>query len=89
MEKASFPVSQLCRVLDVTPSGYYAWVKRPASARTQRDQRLKVLVRASFDTSKQRYGSPRIHRDLVEQDEPVSRKRVIPTDSATRDSQSS
>jgi putative transposase len=77
VEKASFRVSQLCRVLDVTPSGYYAWVKRPASARTQRDQRLKVLVRASFDASKQRYGSPRIHRDLVEQDEPVSRKRVI------------
>jgi len=36
-----------------------------------------VLVRASFDASKQRYGSPRIHRDLVEQEEPVSRKRVI------------
>ena len=77
VEKASFRVSQLCRVLDVTPSGYYAWVKRPASARAQRDRRLKVLVRASFDGSKQRYGSPRIHRDLVEQDEPVSRKRVI------------
>lgn len=77
VEKASFRVSQLCRVLDVTPGGYYAWVKRPASARAQRDRRLKVLVRASFDASKQRYGSPRIHRDLVEQDEPVSRKRVI------------
>ena len=40
-------------------------------------RRLTVLVRASFEASKQRYGSPRIHRDLVEQDEPVSRKRVI------------
>ena len=38
---------------------------------------LKVLVRASFDASKQRYGSPRIHEDLLEQDERVSRKRVI------------
>lgn len=76
-EKASFRVSQLCRVLAVAPSGYYAWVRRPASARAQRDRRLKVLVRASFDASRQRYGSPRIHRDLVEQDEPVSRKRVI------------
>jgi transposase InsO family protein len=35
------------------------------------------LVRASFDASKQRYGSPRIHRDLIEWQEPVSRKRVI------------
>ena len=36
-----------------------------------------MLVRASFDASKQRYGSPRIHEDLIEQEEPVSRKRVI------------
>jgi putative transposase len=36
-----------------------------------------VLVRASFDASRQRYGSPRIHEDLIEQDERVSRKRVI------------
>ena len=41
------------------------------------DRRLKVLVRASFEESKQRYGSPRIHRDLLEQQERVSRKRVI------------
>jgi putative transposase len=34
-------------------------------------------VRASFDASKQRYGSPRIHEDLIEQQERVSRKRVI------------
>lgn len=52
-------------------------MRRPASTRAERDRRLKVLVRASFEASKQRYGSPRIHRDLVEQDEPVSRKRVI------------
>ncbi len=76
-EKATFRISQLCRALEVAPSGYYAWVDRPESARAQRDRRLKVLVRASFDASKQRYGSPRIYEDLVELDEPVSRKRVI------------
>jgi putative transposase len=76
-EKATFRISQLCRALAVAPSGYYAWVRRPASARAERDRRLKVLVRASYEASKQRYGSPRIHRDLVEQDESVSRKRVI------------
>jgi transposase InsO family protein len=43
----------------------------------QRDRRLTALVRASFDASKQRYGSPRIHEDLREQRERVSRKRVI------------
>jgi len=76
-EKASFRVSELCRALDVTPSGYYAWCRRPESPRAQRDRQLKVLVRASFGASKQRYGSPRIHEDLIEQDERVSRKRVI------------
>ena len=38
---------------------------------------MKVLVQASVDASKQRYGSPRIHEDLIEQDEQVSRKRVV------------
>ncbi len=38
---------------------------------------MKVLVRASFEASRQRYGSPRIHEDLIEQNEQVSRKRVI------------
>jgi putative transposase len=76
-EKASFRVSELCRALAVSPSGFYAWSRRPPSAHTQRDQRLRVLIRASFEASKHRYGSPRIHRDLLEEGEAVSRKRVI------------
>jgi len=76
-EKASFKVSDLCRVLAVSPSGFYAWSQRPESARTRRDHQVRVLVRASFHESRQRYGSPRIHRDLLEQDVRVSRKRVI------------
>jgi putative transposase len=39
-EKAHFRVSQLCRALDVTPSGFYAWCRRPESAHAQRDRRL-------------------------------------------------
>jgi putative transposase len=76
-EKAHYPVHKLCRWLAVTPSGFYAWCTRPESARAARDRALTVLVRASFDASKQRYGSPRIHEDLLEQHERVSRKRVI------------
>jgi transposase InsO family protein len=76
-EKAIYPLAQLCRWLDVTPSGFYAWQVRPESTHAREDRRLKVLVRASFEASKQRYGSPRIHEDLIEQDEHVSRKRVI------------
>jgi putative transposase len=76
-EKASHSLSLLCQCLRVTRSGFYAWRRRPESVRAQRDRRLKVLVHASFDASKQRYGSPRIHRDLREQQEHVSRKRVV------------
>ena len=76
-EKAHYPVRKLCAWLAVTPSGFYAWCQRPESARARRDRHLKVLVQASFDASKQRYGSPRIHEDLLEQQERVSRKRVI------------
>ncbi|MFH0908261.1 MAG: IS3 family transposase [bacterium] len=76
-EKALFTIRQLCRALDVAPSGFYAWRRRPESAHAQRDRRLRVLVRTSFDESKHRYGSPRIHEDLREQDLRVSRKRVI------------
>ena len=76
-EKAHHALSRLCRCLRVTRSGFYAWRGRPESAHAKRDRQLKVLVRASFDASKERYGSPRIHRDLIEWHEPVSRKRVI------------
>src|SRR5207237_9148306 len=67
----------MCRVLDVAPSGYYAWCRRSESAHAQRDRQLRVLVRAPVAASKQRYGSQRIHEDLIEQHEQVSRKRVI------------
>ncbi len=77
-EKAHHSLSLLCRCLRVTRSGFHAWRRRPESPRRQQDRRLKVLIRTSFDASKQSYGSPRIHRDLREEHaEHVSRKRVI------------
>ena len=76
-EKATYPIAKLCRWLDVTRSGFYAWRARPESTHARDDRRLKVLVRASFEASKHRYGSPRVHEDLLEQDEHVSRKRVV------------
>jgi transposase InsO family protein len=76
-KKAEHTVSILCRCLRVTRSGFYAWQRRPESTHARDDRRLNVLVRASFEGSKRRYGSPRVHEDLVEQQEHVSRKRVI------------
>ena len=76
-KKASFTVRQLCRALAGSPSGFYAWQRRLESAHAQQDRRLRVLVRASFEGSRQRYGSPRILADLREQRVLVSRKRVV------------
>ena len=77
MEKAHHTVTILCRCLQVTPSGFYAWRRRPESTRAREDRRLKILVRASFDGSRRNYGSPRVHEDLIEQQVHVSRKRVV------------
>jgi transposase InsO family protein len=76
-KKAEHTVSILCRCLCVTRSGFYAWQRRPESTHARDDRRLKVLVRVSFEASKHRYGSPRVHEDLLEQHEHVSRKRVV------------
>jgi putative transposase len=77
VEKAEHSITILCRCLRVTRSGFYAWHGRPESTHARDDRRLTVLVRASFEASKHRYGSPRVHEDLIEQDEHVSRKRVV------------
>lgn len=76
-EKANHDVAMLCRVFDISRAGYYAWRVRPASRHEREDNKLRVLVRESHDRSKQRYGSPRIHEDLVEQGVHTSRKRVV------------
>ena len=76
-EKAHHLLGLLCRYLRLTRREFYAWQARPESTRATRDRQLKVLVHASFAASQQRYGSPRVHRDLLAQQERVSRKRVI------------
>ncbi len=77
MEKAEHSITRLCRCLRVTRSGFYGWRVRPESTHARDDRRLKVLVRVSLEESKHRYGSPRVHEDLLEQHEHVSRKRIV------------
>jgi transposase InsO family protein len=75
-KKVAFPIAVLCRVLAVSPSGYYASLVRSASRHTRRDEKLLAQIRASHDSSKRRYGSPRVHADLKASGEKVGRKRV-------------
>ena len=63
-EKAEFTVVECCRALRVSPSGFYAWQQRPASARAARDRQLRVAIRASHEASHRHYGRPGVWKDL-------------------------
>ncbi|SEU17997.1 Transposase InsO and inactivated derivatives [Stigmatella erecta] len=75
-QKAHFPVEFLCEQLEVSRSGFYAWSRRPESARQQEDQRLAAEVAQAHRDSRGVYGSPRVHAQLRAQGRRVSRKRV-------------
>jgi len=66
----------MCRVLGVSRSGYYAWLKRAPSARCEEDERLKVRIDEIHEQSRGTYGVPRIYIELKDDDERVGRKRI-------------
>ena len=74
--KKDFPVARLCKVLDVSPSGYFAWKNRPASTRQREDLVLLAHVRSAFTLSHETYGSPRMTHELREQGLAAGRRRV-------------
>ena len=75
-EKANYPVTVLCDVLEVSRSGFNAWKTRPPSERTKADAKLAVEIAASHRKSRKRYGSPRVHRALRKKGVRVGKKRV-------------
>jgi len=74
--QATYPVLMMSRVLGVSPSGYYAWIERPTSARAVEDGQLTELIRSIHGGSRGTYGVPRIHFELAQQGKHVGRKRV-------------
>lgn len=74
--EGAFAVVLMCRVLEVSRAGYYAWRTRKPSARAQTDTQLRVAIRAIHAESRRRYGRPRIHRELRAQQLRCSQKRV-------------
>jgi putative transposase len=74
--QAVYPIAMMCRVLGVSPSGYYAWVNRRPSARAQLDATLTEKIRTAHAGSDGTYGSPRIRAELVAQGLRIGRKRV-------------
>jgi putative transposase len=66
----------LCRVLQVSRSGFYAWCNRRPSLRATDNERLTAEIRTIHAEVRERYGSPRMHRELVARGHPVGRHRI-------------
>lgn len=75
-EKANFPVTVLCDVLEVSRSGFYARKARLPSDRSKADAQLAVQIAAAHKKSHKRYGSPRVHRALRKKGVRVGKKRI-------------
>jgi transposase InsO family protein len=74
--QAQYRISTLCRTLEVSASGYYAWSTRPPSARKISDMLLGDRIEANWRESRETYGGPRIQADLIDEGIHVSDKRV-------------
>jgi putative transposase len=75
-EQAAHPVATMCRILGVSPSGYYVWRHRPPSARAVADQALLEQIRTIHAQSRHTYGAPRVHAELRDMGVRCGRKRV-------------
>ena len=75
-QQNSFPVRMMCQVLEVSRSGYYAWLHRGESARAGEDLELEKEIERIHDDSGKRYGSPRIWQALRKINRKHSRKRI-------------
>jgi putative transposase len=74
--RVEFEITVMCRVLRVSRSGYYAWLKRPTSSREMADQALSQHIKEIHQQSRQTYGSPRIQAELAENGVNCGHKRV-------------
>jgi len=68
--RQQWPTRLMCRVLEVSTGGYYEWRRRPPSARQERSEALAAEIKVIHKEVKARYGSPRIHAELVARGEP-------------------
>src|SRR5205085_1207628 len=74
--QAVFPIAAMARVLGVSKAGYYAWRRRPPSARAVADRVLMKRIRTIHVTSHETYGVPRVHAELRAGGQKHGRKRI-------------
>lgn len=75
-EKAKYPIAMLCRILGVSKSGYYAWRMRVPSRRSQQDATLTEKIHEIHQRSRETYGYPRVHAELLSLGISCGRRRV-------------
>ena len=71
-----YSIEEMCRILQISRSSYYEWLKRNESRHASKDRELKEKIRAIFKKYKKRFGSPRIHGELHDLGIRCSKKRV-------------
>lgn len=74
--RSKYPVSEMCKILNVSRSGYYQWAKREDSEHKKRRHKLQQLIHRAFLDSRRLYGSPKIKQVLRQQGVQVSEKTV-------------
>jgi putative transposase len=74
--RQEYPMTTMCRVLEVSACGYYAWCKREPSQHARSDAQLAEHVKMAFQANRGVYGSPRVHAELHAQGIHCARKRV-------------
>jgi putative transposase len=74
--RQQFPLSLMCRLLQVSRSGFYAAEKRAPSARARRREKLQQIIAAVYETSRGTYGSPRIYQELRNKERPCGRHLI-------------
>ena len=74
--QADFPVRTLCKVLRVSPAGYYDWLDRPSSARALANAALLERIEQVHRDSDATYGAPRVHAELADAGTTVGHNRV-------------
>jgi len=75
-QQTAFGIRAMCRVLQVSRSGYYESLRRPPSAHSIEDDKLRPQVKAAFKTGRKNYGTRRIKDALKKQETRVSRRRI-------------
>ncbi len=73
---AVYPVATMCRVLGVSPSGFYAWQGRGRSVRDVANEGPLERIREIYQTSRENYGAPNVHAELTDEGWTVNHKRV-------------